>query len=140
MTTYTVVPRGDRWAVRRHGAARASRVLTDKGEALSWALARSGDVLVHRRDGTVEARHGNGPAVLRVPVADEPVLELVERLERLLAEARTGELRGIGYAAIRGGRIATGWWWGDGVTNTDAIAAVSVLQHEYVAETLRPAP
>ena len=68
---------------------------------------------------------------LKVASAGEPVPEIVELLDRLLGEARSGELRGIGYAVIRGGRVATGWHWGDGVTNTDAIAAVSLLQHEY---------
>lgn len=56
MTTYSVATHGTRWAVLRRGAARASRLFATQSDAVSWALARSGDVLVHRRDGTVERR------------------------------------------------------------------------------------
>ena len=56
---YHVVPRGDgRWAVKRQGADRATRVfeLRQTATALGKRLALGGVLYVHRRDGTIEER------------------------------------------------------------------------------------
>lgn len=45
-----------------------------------------------------------------VTLGDEPVGHLVEVLERLLDDARSGDLRGFAYAGIRKEGVAvTGW-------------------------------
>jgi len=53
-----VIPDRNRWVVRRERAKRAARILSDREQAI--ALARSlaqegnGEVIVHRKDGTMQ--------------------------------------------------------------------------------------
>jgi hypothetical protein len=63
-----VVPRTDGgWAVRKSGAARASKVFTNQEEAVKYAkdVARKegGQMYIHRLDGTIRDRssYGNDP-------------------------------------------------------------------------------
>jgi len=55
-----VIPSDDRWAVKREGLSRASRVLRDKEKAIelarSFARKDSMEVIVHGRDGSVQKR------------------------------------------------------------------------------------
>lgn len=55
-----VIPSDGRWAVKREGLSRASRVLGDRKKAIELArsLARkdSMEVIVHRKDGSVQRR------------------------------------------------------------------------------------
>lgn len=67
-----VVPRTDgRWSVRQTGASRASRVFTTQADAVSYARAQaqkeSGELYIHRQDGTVRSRdsYGQDPAPYR---------------------------------------------------------------------------
>jgi hypothetical protein len=60
-----VVPRIDgRWSVRQTGASRASRVFTTQADAVSYARAQaqkeSGELYIHRQDGTVRSRDSYG--------------------------------------------------------------------------------
>jgi hypothetical protein len=60
-----VVPSRGRWAVRRTGAARATKIFATKGEAMEFAAVRArqaGAVLyVHDRDGMVRGRKSYAP-------------------------------------------------------------------------------
>jgi Uncharacterized protein conserved in bacteria (DUF2188) len=53
-----VIPDRNRWVVRRERAKRATRILSDREQAIALArsLAREadGEVIVHRRDGTMQ--------------------------------------------------------------------------------------
>ena len=61
----------------------------------------------------------------------EPNPEIVETLERLLDEARSGELRGIAYAACKVGDVtATGWDGSDG-SRHPLSTAIAVLNSRY---------
>ena len=56
-----VIPQKGNWAVKREGAQRADRVLSEKKTAISRAksIARTGTaapIIVHKRDGTIERR------------------------------------------------------------------------------------
>lgn len=59
-----VVSRHDRWAVVSAGASRASRVFDEKKEAVKFAREfakkESGELYVHRKDGTIETRRNFG--------------------------------------------------------------------------------
>jgi hypothetical protein len=58
--------------------------------------------VVSLRSGDISSPHG-------------PVAKVVVQLEKLLTEARAGEIRAIAYATIDGGgRSTTGWQLGDG--------------------------
>ena len=64
-TVYHVVPNEGRWAVKREGADRASRVADDQNEAVEVAeqLARNqapARVVVHGADGLIQTVH-TGP-------------------------------------------------------------------------------
>ncbi|HEX4961983.1 MAG TPA: DUF2188 domain-containing protein [Thermoanaerobaculia bacterium] len=53
-----VIPDRNRWVVRRERAKRATRILSDREQAidLARALARqtNGEVIVHRKDGSMQ--------------------------------------------------------------------------------------
>lgn len=59
-----VVPRNGGWAVRKQGSPRVTRVFDTQSEAVGFArrVARksSGDVFIHRADGTVRDRESFG--------------------------------------------------------------------------------
>ena len=56
--THVIASSGGRWAVRRSGAPRATRVFESRGDAVDFArtLARAQHVrlFIHDRDGTVQ--------------------------------------------------------------------------------------
>ncbi|HSG38263.1 MAG TPA: DUF2188 domain-containing protein [Thermoanaerobaculia bacterium] len=53
-----VIPDGGRWVVKRELARRATRVFSERGDAVdlarSLAKESSGEVVVHREDGTMQ--------------------------------------------------------------------------------------
>ncbi|HYF54259.1 MAG TPA: DUF2188 domain-containing protein [Salinarimonas sp.] len=59
-----VVPNGNRWSVRKAGAARASGTFTTQEEAISRAkeIARSQgtELFIHGRDGRIRERNSYG--------------------------------------------------------------------------------
>ncbi len=59
-----VVPRGDKWAVRKEGAERVTRHFDTQREAIEVArgLARNqgGEVFIHGRDGRIRERDSYG--------------------------------------------------------------------------------
>lgn len=64
-TIYEVSPKGERWAVKRRGAARATRVFDRKVDAVSHAREiakrhRDSQVLIQREDGTFQTEHTYG--------------------------------------------------------------------------------
>ncbi len=62
--TRHVVPRQDGWAVKKGGATRASKVFDTQGGAIQYARDKarkeSGELYVHRRDGTIRQRDSYG--------------------------------------------------------------------------------
>jgi len=58
-----VIPQNNKWAVKSEGSSKAARVLPKKDAAISQAkqIAKrsSKDVVVHRKDGTIEHWHKN---------------------------------------------------------------------------------
>lgn len=78
-----------------------------------------------------------GEALSRVVAFKDTVIigdanpEIVETLERLLEEAKSGELRGIAYAACKVGDVtATGWNGSDG-SRHPLSTAIAVLNSRY---------
>jgi hypothetical protein len=66
----------------------------------------------------------------------EPSAELVETLEYLLKDAKSGELVALGYATVRNGKVkGTGW---DGMAGTrDTLgSAINMLHHRYTKALL----
>jgi hypothetical protein len=68
-TIYEVSPKGERWAVKRRGATRATRVFDRKAEAVALAreiakrsrsLGRDSQVVIQREDGTIQTEHTYG--------------------------------------------------------------------------------
>ena len=65
----------------------------------------------------------------------EPSVQIVETLERLLADAKSGELIGLGYATVlRTKAIGTGWDGeaAEGLRYTLG-SAIHLLDHRYVS-------
>ncbi len=61
-TVYHVVPNGEEWAVKKQGAAQASRVAATQKEAIGHAEAFArkqapSRVIIHGEDGLIEAQH-----------------------------------------------------------------------------------
>lgn len=59
-----VVPSGDKWSVRRAGAARASGVFATQAEAIERARAiaqnQATELFIHGRDGRIRERNSYG--------------------------------------------------------------------------------
>jgi hypothetical protein len=71
-TNIHVIPQSGRWVVRREGARRASRIVASKADAVSLAEAlarrdRKGELIIHRRDASVEERRPIGSEVQAAP-------------------------------------------------------------------------
>ncbi len=52
-----VIKRKDRWAVRKHGASRASKIYHSKEEAVRGAQKLKGkgyDLVIHKKDGSIQ--------------------------------------------------------------------------------------
>lgn len=62
-----VVPRQDGWAVKKSGAAKASKTFTNQADAIKYGRTQAkkdgGELYVHRKDGTIRERdsYGNDP-------------------------------------------------------------------------------
>lgn len=90
--TWRVSPRDGGWQVKRDGAARATRTVEGKGEAVTVArrIARENApsrVIIHRADGTVQAHsdYGDDEQLSYAGVFDGPT-DLGVRSEKYLAE------------------------------------------------------
>jgi hypothetical protein len=59
-----VVPRQDGWAVKKSGASRASKVFDTQADAINYgrsqAKKESGQLYVHRKDGTIREHDSYG--------------------------------------------------------------------------------
>jgi hypothetical protein len=75
----------------------------------------------------VELKPGNLP--------DEPYAGVVETLERLLADAKSGNLRAIAYAVVRTQNVQATGWDGAAGTRHPMSGAIMILAHRY-AEAL----
>jgi hypothetical protein len=67
------------------------------------------------------------------PIKGEPLVveeDVVAMLEGLLEEAKSGELRAIGYAAVYHNNDCKNEWEGD-ATIFSLYGAISLLYHEY---------
>lgn len=67
-TVYHVSPSGDRWKVKREGAAQAAKTFDLKAAAITYARSvaknnKPSQVIVHRKDGTIETEwtYGDDP-------------------------------------------------------------------------------
>lgn len=69
------------------------------------------------------------------PQPGEPDPDVIAILERLLEQARAGNMRAIGYAAVYGQSMATGWAGGAGTRDTLA-SSIMILGHRYAAALL----
>lgn len=62
-----VVPRESGWAVKKEGAARASKVFDKQADAVKYAREQArkdkSELYIHKRDGTIRERssYGNDP-------------------------------------------------------------------------------
>jgi hypothetical protein len=63
-------------------------------------------------------------------IPGEPNADVIEDLERLLSEARSGELEAVAYCTVRKGIIGTGWVGGSG-TRGSISSAILMLGHRY---------
>ena len=72
--TWHVIPTAGNWVVKRGGTRRATRVLSNQADAIALArsLARGaeGEVIIHRKDGTMQEHEvvGKGGDLERVYV------------------------------------------------------------------------
>lgn len=75
---------------------------------------------------------------LAIPTGTEPVADLVATLEFLLAEAKSGNLRAIAYATVRGAKCdETGTGWSGGHGTRMPLAGSVLMLHDRYAEALR---
>jgi hypothetical protein len=49
-----VISRGDNWAVKKEGNVKASKIYPDKQTAISDARRSGSDVVVHKKDGSIQ--------------------------------------------------------------------------------------
>ena len=63
-------------------------------------------------------------------VPGEPNSDIIDELERLLDQARSGDLDAIAYCTVRKGCAGTGWVGGSGMRYPIG-AAVMMLHHRY---------
>jgi hypothetical protein len=49
-----VISRGDSWAVKKEGNLKASKVYPDKETAITGARKSGHDVVVHKKDGSIQ--------------------------------------------------------------------------------------
>lgn len=67
---------------------------------------------------------------------NEPVPEVVEMLETLLARAKLGEIRGISFAYALPEDIAGTSWSSSAASRNTVAAAISMLQYRFTAQML----
>ncbi len=67
------------------------------------------------------------------PAPTDPVPDIVEMLEGLLEQARSGDLRGFAYAVARPG-TAGEEWHAEPEAKFELVTAVAVLHHRIVAD------
>ena len=84
----------------------------------------------------IHALPGHGPIAEKI--GKPPVEKIVERLEELLAQARSGEIRAFAYAYVdQRNAVFDSWVTGpDEPTGHQLIAGVLYLQHEITSEKL----
>lgn len=75
-----------------------------------------------------------GPTVVS---ASEPNMEIVHKLEELLAAAMSGELRAFGSVTVaRGGLVTTGWCGSEEGHLHQLISGASFLHHRIVRHSV----
>jgi hypothetical protein len=69
---------------------------------------------------------------VEVPHGLLPVADIVEKLERLLAQAKRGDIRALGIVAVRAGcTVSTQFSLGPDANNHELMAGITYLQHRY---------
>lgn len=68
-------------------------------------------------------------------IPGEPNKNIIDELERLLAEAKAGQLDAIAYCAVRQRTIGTGWAGGSGARSAIS-SAILMLSHRYAGALL----
>jgi hypothetical protein len=64
----------------------------------------------------------------------EPNKDVIETIEELLAKAKSGELKAIGFCMIVGGGfIGTGWTLAKSASGHEMLSAITVLQHRFIS-------
>jgi len=66
----------------------------------------------------------------------QPNPDMVETIERLLEDAKSGELRGFAYAAFKNGCLTVTGWEGSDGSRHPLSSAIAMLQHRYTAALL----
>lgn len=134
-------PKG--WAVRRHGARRAWKVVDERGVAVRIARERAERngvrVVVHTSSGTVdwvEQPGGYAQLVPRSPGSRAGEIEAT--LERLAEETRGGEVLALAVVIVRpGGAISTLWERAPVAGfSTDLIAGAGILHQRLILDVL----
>ena len=69
-------------------------------------------------------------------VPGEPNQDMIDDLDRMLGEAKSGELQAIAYCTVRDGHKSTGWVGNSGTSDSIA-AAIAMLSHRYADALLR---
>ena len=59
----------------------------------------------------------------------EPVKSVIDELEELLARAKAGEIKGIGFFVVNGGDGVATWWETGCASEAHMICGVSTLFH-----------
>lgn len=68
-------------------------------------------------------------------VTAEPRRDVIERLQALLEKAQAGDLRDIAYCYVHtDGTVPLGWTGGGEGNRYAMVAAIALLQHDYLSE------
>lgn len=112
-----------------------TRAQEREARMISRAIYGTGDALLKMSREDCAVRYGTVPAAptLNVvpikPLVDEVV---VERLERLLARAKAGQIQFIAYAVeMRNGSFATNWAGQGRRTNLETASMIAQLEFEF---------
>src|SRR5262245_62149386 len=86
LTTFHVLPRDTAWAVVKEYSSRASSVHTTQREAIEagqeLARAQQSNLLIHKRNGSIRARHNYSPAPMRKAVRKVMFPELADEKKK----------------------------------------------------------
>ena len=67
---------------------------------------------------------------------NEPSKDIIASLERLMKQAKAGELIGFAYATVREGDFTATGWNGESGTRHQLTTAIASLNHRYVEALL----
>jgi hypothetical protein len=89
---------------------------------------------------SAEIKQYPGVAAPDKPRTEQPVEQVIEVLEELLADAREGRIRAIAYAAVSPGEHTSfGWARGKGQTAHEMMAAICDLSYACAMERVESA-